>query len=164
MRRWLYCWAVQIDWLRALGNKVRVDEAEVGELILGIVVDVLGHVPIQHFKCLDVGGTAAASGDLAVLDTSQFVVLLPEIGFEDFGRRQEPENVYVALGETTTSCFGQGRERYPPGQQPGAEGSCSSDREPFEQKGTAAGRSSQECPSLFYDFFFLRVFISLLHE
>ena len=40
---------IQIDGCRALRSQVRVDEGEVAELILGIVVDILGHVPIQHW-------------------------------------------------------------------------------------------------------------------
>src|SRR5205823_9578166 len=35
--------------------------------------------------------------DFAVLDTSQFVILLPEIGFEDFDRAQESENGLIPL-------------------------------------------------------------------
>src|SRR5207302_9378816 len=53
---------IQIDRIRALRNQVRVDEREVGELILGIVVDVLGRVPIQHLKGLDIGRTPAPPG------------------------------------------------------------------------------------------------------
>ena len=37
---------------RALGNQVRIDEGEMAELILGIVVDILGHVPIQTVSAL----------------------------------------------------------------------------------------------------------------
>ncbi len=79
------------------------------ELILGIVMDILGHIPIQHEKASDVGGTAASPWDFAVLDASQFVVLLPQVTFDDFDRSQEPENGHVSLGETAASCFGEGR-------------------------------------------------------
>src|SRR6266566_6204068 len=80
---------IQIDWIRPPGNQVRIDEGEVSEFIFGIIVNILGHVPIQHFKSLDVGRTSTPSGDFAVLDSSQLVVLLPSIGFEYFGCRQE---------------------------------------------------------------------------
>src|SRR5260221_12818051 len=62
---------------RALGHQVAVDEREVGELILGIVVDILGHVSIQHFQGSDVAWTPTPPWDFAVLDASQLVVLLP---------------------------------------------------------------------------------------
>src|SRR6266487_413488 len=61
---------IQIDWLRALGSQVRVDEREVSELILGIVVDILRHVLIQVFQGLGVGGIPTAAWDFAVLDAS----------------------------------------------------------------------------------------------
>jgi len=69
--------ASQIDGIDALGGQVGVEEVHVAELILGIVVDILGHVPIQHDQTSDVGGTAAAAWDFAILNASQFVVLLP---------------------------------------------------------------------------------------
>ena len=50
---------IQIDGIGALGNQVGVDEREVGELILGIVVDILVHVPIQVLKGSGVGWTPA---------------------------------------------------------------------------------------------------------
>jgi hypothetical protein len=80
----------------------------VAELIFGIVVDILGHVPIQNEQASDVGSTAAAPWDFAVLDASQFVVLLPQVTFDDFDRGQEPENGDVSFGETATALFGEG--------------------------------------------------------
>jgi len=102
---------LQIDGISALGHQVRVDERKVAHLILGIVVDILGHVSIQHLEGSGVACTAAPPWDFAVLDAPQFVVLLPQIGFQDFGRREEPENGHVALGETATLCFGESRQR-----------------------------------------------------
>jgi hypothetical protein len=68
-------------------------------------VDILGHVPIQHEKAIDVGFAPAPPWDFVVLDASQFVVLSPQIGFEDFDCGREPENVHVSLGEIATSFF-----------------------------------------------------------
>jgi hypothetical protein len=88
---------VQIDGICAFRNQVRIDEREVADLILGIVVYILGHVPIQHLKGSNVAWTPAPPWDFAVLDASQFVVLLPQIGFDDFGRRQENESAMSIL-------------------------------------------------------------------
>src|SRR6266702_4945591 len=118
---------LQVDGIGTLGDQVGVEEREVADLILGIVVDILVHVPIEHFQGSGVGGTPAPPWDFAVLDASQFVVLLPEIGFEDFGRRQEPENGRVSRCETATTFFSEGR--YPIDHEGGADGSCSSYRE-----------------------------------
>ena len=101
---------IQVDRLSSIRNQIGVDEREVGELILGIVVDILGHVRIQHAKGLGVGSIPTPPWDFAILDASQFVVLLPKIGFEGFERRQEAENVHVSLCETATA-LGEGRER-----------------------------------------------------
>jgi hypothetical protein len=127
---------IQIDWISALRSQVRVDERHMAELILGIVVDILGHVPIQHLKGLDVGCTPTSTWDFAVLDASQFVVVLPQIALEDFDRSQESKNGYVSPCEIASSFFCESRQ--PIGQQSGADGSCSSYHQSLEQKGTAA--------------------------
>ena len=98
---------IQIGGRGALGHQVGVDEREVGELILGIVVDILVHVPIEHFQGSGVGGTPTPAWDFAVLDASQFVVLLPEIGFEGLERSQEPEYGRVSRCEPATLCEGR---------------------------------------------------------
>src|SRR6266478_7774877 len=70
-----------------------------GQLVLGVVVNVLMHVFVKHFECLGVEAAAAASGDFAVLNAGEFVVLLPEIGFEDFSRRQKAQNGDITHGD-----------------------------------------------------------------
>ena len=59
-------------------------------------MDVLGDVLIEDFKGGGVGWIPASAWDFAVLDASEFVVLLPQIGFEDFGRSREPQQCRVA--------------------------------------------------------------------
>src|SRR5690348_4938039 len=100
---------IQIDWICALRSQVGIEEVHVTELILGIVVDILGHVPIEYQKALDVGSTAASAWNFAILDASQFVVLLPQVTFDDFDRSQETENRHISHGETATAFFGEGR-------------------------------------------------------
>ena len=90
---------VQVDGFGPSGFEVRVQEREVRELVLGVVVDVLRHVFIEHFKRFDVRGAAATAWDLAVLDAAELVVLLPEVGLEDLRGGEEPEDRCVALAQ-----------------------------------------------------------------
>src|ERR1700739_2808445 len=95
----------------------------VAELVLSIVVDILGHVPIEVVEGGGVGRTApggqprkfAGSG----LDSAEFGVLQPEVLLDLFERRQEPENCGVSLVEPATLGGGCGQDV---GQQPGADG------------------------------------------
>jgi hypothetical protein len=70
----------------------------VADLVLGVVVDVLGHVPVELLEGRRVGRAAAPAGDLAVLDPPELVVLLPQVGLEDLRRCQEPEDRRVTVG------------------------------------------------------------------
>ena len=153
---------IQIDGIGANGSQECVDEREVADLILGIVVNVLRHVAIQLLKGIDVGCTRRSSWNFAVWDSSEFVVLSPQIGFENFNCSQEPENCHISPCDPATSFFGEGR--YPIGQQPGAEGSCSSYRKSFEQQGTAAGRISRPLRVFCHDIFFLRLLRMVFHD
>ena len=49
---------------------------------------------------------AAAAGHLAVLDAAQLVVLLPQVGLENLGRGQEPQDRRISLTEVA---LGEGR-------------------------------------------------------
>ena len=106
------------------------------DLIVGVVVDVLVHVLVQHRKGSGVGWISGSAGDFGVLDAAEFVVLLPQIGFDDFCCRQESKNVRVSHREINTRARSGGIS-----QQSGADGSCS-DGERSAQKGTAAHRTS----------------------
>ena len=55
-------------------------------LIIGIVGDILGHVAIKDLEVGDVGLTYRTGRT----DSSQFVILLPQIGLDNFGRSQQP--------------------------------------------------------------------------
>jgi hypothetical protein len=85
-----------MNWLRTFGHQIGVKECEVGELILGIIMDVLVHVPIQNFQGFGVDRISRAARNFAVWDSSEFIVLDPEIGLEDFRRRREPEQGSIA--------------------------------------------------------------------
>jgi hypothetical protein len=88
---------VEVDGSGAFRRQVGVDEGEVGDFILGVVVDVLRHVGVELLHRLGKLRIPAAAWHLAVLDTRKLVVLLPQIGLDNFGRSQEAENVNVSL-------------------------------------------------------------------
>ena len=90
---------VQVDRLRAVRLQVRVDEVRVALLVVGVVVDVLGDVLVQHRERPGVGRVSASARDLAVLDPAELVVLLPEVGLEQLGRGEELENRHIAIRE-----------------------------------------------------------------
>jgi hypothetical protein len=126
---------VQVDRFRAVRFQVGVDEGGVRDLVVGVVVDVLVHVLVQHLDRLGVVRIPASAGDFAVLDARELVVLLPEIGLDDLGGGQEAENRRVALGEAA----GGERLRGIGQQPPRAEAGCS-DGGALEQEGTATGQ------------------------
>src|SRR5215472_8712247 len=122
---------LKADRCAAVRREVVVDEVKVGELILGVVVDVLRHVGVQLLQRSGISLAATAARDLVVLDAAELVVLLPEVGLEDLKRREESENRGVALGQRPT------RSRRYGGQQ---AGSCcpSADSQACAQEGAAA--------------------------
>jgi hypothetical protein len=54
----------------------------VGVLVVGVVVNVLGEVAVEDLKFGGVDWVSAAPGDFTVLDSSEFVVLLPKVALE----------------------------------------------------------------------------------
>src|SRR5258708_40088146 len=103
-----------------------------GHLIFSVVVNILGHVCIKKRNGSGVGGTSTSSGDFAVLDSAEFVVLLPEIGFEDFGCGQEPKDGHITYGNDVGALRGFGRSC----QQGAAGQGCYGHAQAFEE-GTA---------------------------
>src|SRR4030088_70775 len=69
---------IQIDRRLALGHQVGVEERRVAQFIVGIIGDVLSHIAIKVAQSRYVGRIASA-------DSSQFVILLPQINLYEFG-------------------------------------------------------------------------------
>jgi hypothetical protein len=133
---------VQVHGLLAVRLQVGVDEGGVGDLVVGVVVDVLIHVLVQHRHGLGVGWAAAAAGDLTVLDAGELVVLLPEIGLDELRCGQELENRGVALGQPTSrttfrTTFCERLRRLE--QQASRTEAGYANRSALQQEGTAAG-------------------------
>ena len=71
-----------------------------GEFVVGVVMDVLRHVGVEYRERVGVVRVAAPAGDFTVLNATELVVLLPEVGFERLERGQEPENRRISRGQT----------------------------------------------------------------
>jgi len=122
-----------------------------GEFIVGVVVDVCGHVFIQDFNGRCIMWIPGPEWDFVVLDAAEFVVLNPKVGLEYFRRRCEPEQGCVSRRYTATrSCRGS------VGQQSGADGSRSNG-ERFAQKGTATDGTILALTKIIYCFHTYRI-------
>src|SRR5438477_608196 len=77
-----------------------------GNLVVGVVVDVLRKVVVESFQFLGVDAIATAEWDLVILNTPKFVVLNPEVGFKNFGGGGESEQGCIALGQGAIDFFG----------------------------------------------------------
>jgi hypothetical protein len=114
---------IQIDGLGTFRSQIGVKERGVGNLIIGVVVDILVHVPIQHLQGGGIGRVPSSPWDFGVLDSAKFVVLLPQIGFDEFCCCQKPKNSLVSSCKTATpSC------RWGISQQSSADSACSNSK------------------------------------
>ena len=76
------------------------------DLIIGVIVDVDGHVFIQYLNRLGICFIAGPARNFVILDATEFIVLDPKVGLEDFHRRWKPEEGCVSPRETT-ACLGR---------------------------------------------------------
>jgi hypothetical protein len=83
---------VEVDGLRPLRLQVRVEEPRVAELVVGVVGDVLRHVPVEVRQRRHVARVAAVCAP-------ELVVLLPQIAFDQLGSGQEAQDGDVAIGD-----------------------------------------------------------------
>ena len=125
---------VQVDALSTVRPQERVDEGEMSELVLGVVVDVLGHVRVQHRQRIRVGRISASARHFAVLNSPELVVLLPSVGLQDLERRQKTEYRRVSRSRSLARVGGSRV-----GQQPTPGDRSRTDGSPLEQQGTATG-------------------------
>jgi len=88
----------------------------VGQFVVGVVVNVLVHVAVQLFHGIGVqrvatGGRGRIVGDLrgglggdfVVLGAGEFLVLQPQVGFQNFRGGQETKNGGVTAVEPAVS-------------------------------------------------------------
>ena len=97
---------IEICRSRSLGDQVRVEELVVSDLIIGIVMDVLGHVFVHHRQGGGVGWVASCRLGLRVLDAAEFVVLDPKVGLEYLQQPLGTEAVAASPGDrSSATCF-----------------------------------------------------------
>ena len=114
--------SLPVDPVAVLRFQVFVDEGEMAELVLGIVVNVLRHVRVENLDRSGIGHVPGSSQDppgrgfLMILDAVNLVVLLPQIGFEDFHGRKEAQNAGIPEGDAAAARHGLCRQHI--GQQP----------------------------------------------
>ena len=74
-----------------------------GVFVIRIVVDILGHIRVQHCKSGSISWVSASAGDFIVRNTSEFVVLHPEVRLNDLGCRCEPKQGCISPSEMTAA-------------------------------------------------------------
>ena len=80
---WQIAECIQVNRIRAFRNQVSIDELFVADLIVGVVMNVLRHVAVENCKRGRVLRASAVHALLfAVLGSSKFGILQPEIGFD----------------------------------------------------------------------------------
>ena len=95
-----------------------------GDLIVGVIMDILIHVSIQYFHGAGIGWIPCPTRDFAVLDAGELVVLHPQIGFDEFCCRQKSKNVKISLRGSVLLRSRRGGIS----QQSGADSSCSNSK------------------------------------
>src|SRR6266404_5332352 len=94
------------------------------EFVPGVLVDIRGHVAVEHPQRLLKG----------LITQRKFVVLLPQVGFEDFHRRKKPQDSGVSGGKSAAESRGPSNG---PGCQRGAG---------WQQRRTSQTKALHECP------------------
>jgi hypothetical protein len=89
---------IEVDRVSADRLQVGVDEGKVALFGVSVVVDVLRHVDVKDLQRSHVERAAALDPVLfGILGSSEFGVLLPQIGLEDFRSSQELRDGDVTL-------------------------------------------------------------------
>ncbi len=90
----------EVSGAHAFRFQVILKKPGVADLVVGIVVDVLRHVPIEQLERLSISCVAACqSRELVILGTTEFGVLPPKVFFHLLKGLQKPEDRDVSLGD-----------------------------------------------------------------
>ena len=74
-----------------------------GNLVVGVVVDVLWEVSIKVGELGSVKLVSGAARNFLVLNSAEFVVLHPKVALENLRCSREPEQCRVSGGETASA-------------------------------------------------------------
>src|SRR5262249_22311626 len=99
---WQRAERLHVHRFRPFRDQICVQEILMAHLVVGDVMDVLREVTIDAPESFRVDSIVAPSGNLAVLDSAQFVVLGVKVGLESFSGSQEPQDRSIAGGEGRT--------------------------------------------------------------
>jgi hypothetical protein len=78
----------------------------VGDLVVGVVVDVLGKVAVEDFQFGGIDRIASTALNLFVPDSSELVVLQPKICLQDFGGGGKSQQGCVSFGQVSVILSG----------------------------------------------------------
>lgn len=70
-------------------------------LIVGVVVNILRHIRVEHGESCSVCCVAGATRNFAIWKASQLAVLHPEISLQNLSCRREPKQSCIPSGYTT---------------------------------------------------------------
>src|ERR1700726_4039560 len=71
--------------------------------IIGIVVDILCHIRVQHGKSCRISRVSTSAGDFVIRNTPEFVVLHPKVRLNDLSCCREPEQCCISPSEMTAA-------------------------------------------------------------
>ena len=73
------------------------------DFIVSVVMDVLSDIFVQYLERRSVSRISGSTWHFFILDTTEFVVLYPEIALHDFCRSGEAKQCRIAPGEMTAT-------------------------------------------------------------
>src|SRR5215469_16748100 len=82
---------VEIRWRRAVRDEVRIQKREMCDLVVGVVMNVLRKVGVKVLQLGSIELVSRSSRNFTIWDAAEFVVLHPEIAFENFRCRSESQ-------------------------------------------------------------------------
>ena len=98
-----------------------------GELIIGIIVDILRHIAVEFHQCSGVSRVPAPARLFGILNSAKFVVLDPEIRLQDLN----------AAKSLNISISPLGIERF-------ALAACATEPDPRGERGTRRNRTGPQ--------------------
>src|SRR5262249_35758970 len=71
---------VEVCGSSSMKDQVCVEKVLMTDFVIGVVVDIYGHVLVKHLQGFSVGFIPGTAWDFAILHAGQFIVLDPKVG------------------------------------------------------------------------------------